>query len=400
MVRPISEATDLVELPHFSLVSGGLLFQVFRKTRLCGDALQFLHRRILILSCITWLPLLLLSAFEGNTPRGAIRVPFLYDIDAYVRFLIALPILVAAEVVVHNKLGPYLERFVTRSIVLERDLPAFRSAIASALRTRDSVALETGLIIYVFTAGYWIWRSRVALGEATWYGSLQGTHLHLTAAGYWYVFFSLPILQFVLARWYLRLFIWFQLLWRISRLNLQLDAAHPDRAGGINFLGRASYAFAPILIAQGAILAGTFADRVVLEGQPFLGFKGAAAGLTIFWVLTLLAPLCMFTPLLLSAKHAGQREYGQLASRYLAEFREKWILEAHAKGQDLLGSSDIQSLADMENTYDAVRRMRLVPFGPSEVTALAAVTMAPLLPLTLTVYSLDQLVARVLKMMF
>jgi hypothetical protein len=173
---------------------------------------------------------------------------------------------------------------------------------------------------------------------------------------------------------------------------LQLDAAHPDRAGGINFLGRASYAFAPILIAQGAILAGTFADRVVLEGQPFLGFKGAAAGLTIFWVLTLLAPLCMFTPLLLSAKHAGQTEYEQLATRYLAEFREKWILGGHAKDEELLGTSDIQSLADMENTYDTVRRMRLVPFGASEVTVLAAVTLAPLLPLTLTVYSLDQLV--------
>jgi ABC-type proline/glycine betaine transport system permease subunit len=54
----------------------------------------------------------------------------------------------------------------------------------------------------------------------------------------------------------------------------------------------------------------------------------------------------------------------------------------------------------MENSYDAVRRMRLVPFGLNEVTALAALTLAALLPVTLTVYSLDQLVGRVLKMMF
>jgi hypothetical protein len=134
--------------------------------------------------------------------------------------------------------------------------------------------------------------------------------------------------------------------------------------------------------------------------SPFLGFRVTAASLTIFWVLVLLAPLGVFTPQLWRAKHAGRSDYGLLANCYLAEFREKWILGINPKDEALLGSSDIQSLADMENTYDAVHRMRLVPFGAMEVTALAAVTLAPLLPLVLTVYSLDQLVERVLKMMF
>jgi len=108
----------------------------------------------------------------------------------------------------------------------------------------------------------------------------------------------------------------------------------------------------------------------------------------------------MFTRHLWRANREGQREYGLLASRYLAEFRKKWTLGVNPNGEELLGSSDIQSLADMANSYDAVRRMRLVPFGPTEVIALAVVTLAPLLPLTLTVYSLDQLLTRVLKMIF
>ena len=391
---------DSEELPHFSLVSGGLLFQAFRRARLCGYAMEHLRRRIVIVSSIAWLPLLLLSAFGGNALGSTVRVPFLYDIEAQVRFLIALPVLIAGEVLVHNKIWPSIQRFVTGGMVLQPDLPALRAAIDSALRIRDLVAVEVGLIIYVYTVGHWIWRSRVALREATWYASLQGTHLHLTPAGYWYVFVAIPIFQFILARWYLRLFIWFRLLWRISRLKLRLDAAHPDRAGGLGFLGKTSFAFAPILLAQGSVLAGVFADRVVLEGQPFLGFKETVAGLSIFLVLVLLAPLCVFTPHLRRAKHVGQSEYGSLASQYLAEFREKWILGMHPKDEALLGSSDIQSLADMENTYDAVRQMRLVPFGAREVTVLAAVTLAPLLPLTLTVVSLDQLLSRVLKTMF
>jgi hypothetical protein len=349
---------------------------------------------------IAWLPLLILSVLAGTALGGALRVPFLYDFDTNIRFLIALPILIAAEIAVHSNISPSLQRFVTRGIVPEEDLPAFRSAINSALRIRNSFAVEIALIIFVYTVGHWLWQSRIALGEATWYAAPQGTHLHLTAAGYWYVFCSIPIFQFIMARWYFRLFVWFWLLWRISLPNLRLAPAHPDRAGGLSFFGTAAYSFAPILFAQGAVIAGVFADRVVLERQPFLGFKVTAAALAIFWVLALLAPLTMFTPHLWRAKRTGRSEYGSLASKYLAAFRAKWIVGPPPKGEQLLGTSDIQSLADMENSYDAVRHMRLMPFGLSEVTALAALTLAVLLPLTLTVYSLDQLVSRALKMMF
>jgi hypothetical protein len=111
-------------------------------------------------------------------------------------------------------------------------------------------------------------------------------------------------------------------------------------------------------------------------------------------------PLVMFTPHSWRAKRTGRSKYGLLATKYLAAFRAKWIVGPPPQDEELLGSSDVQSLADMENSYDSVRRMRLVPFGLTEVTALAAPTLAPLLPWTLTVYSLDPLAGRVLKMMF
>jgi hypothetical protein len=396
----MSESTDNVETPDFSLVSGGGLFRLFRKTHLCGDNLEFVFRRVSVVTCLAWVPLLLLAAFERNLLGSTIRVPFLYDIEVHVRFLIALPLLLATEVLVHTSIWSSLQRFTTRNIICKEELPAYRAALDSTLRIRDSVPVEIGLIVFVYTVGHWLWRSRVALPEATWYAALQGTHLHLRAAGYWYVFVSIPIFQFILIRWYFRIFLWFHLLRKISHLNLRLDAAHPDRAGGLNFLGTASYAFAPVLIAQGAVLAGMFADRVLLEGQPFLAFKVTAASLAIFWVLALLGPLVMFTPNLWRAKRAGRSEYGSLASRYLAEFREKWIVGDNPKGEQLLGTSDIQSLADMENSYYAVRRMRLVPFGLKEVTALAALTLAPLLPLTLTAYSFDQILVQVFKLIF
>lgn len=396
----MSENQRLAEVPDFSVVSGGLLFQFFRKTRLSGDEPRLVLRRVLVVLCLVWLPLLVLCAFAGTALGSAVSVPFLHDFDVNIRFLVALPILLAAEVGVDSSIVPSLQRFVTRHIVLEEDLPAFRAAIESGSRLCHSSVIDIGLIIIVYTAGHWLWLTQVALGDVTWYGTLQGNHLHLTAAGYWYVFFSVPVFRFIVARWYLRLFIWFQLLWRISKLNLQLQPAHPDRAGGLNFLGTASYAFAPILVAQGAVLAGMFADRVVLERQPFLDFKVTAATLAIFWVLALLAPLAAFTPHLYRAKRQGRSEYGSLASQYLAAFKAKWIGAPRPAADELLGTADIQSLADLVNSYDAIRRMRLLPFGLQEVTILAAMTLAPLLPLLLTVYSLDQLLARLLKMLF
>jgi len=43
----------------------------------------------------------------------------------------------------------------------------------------------------------------------TWFASSIGRGQHLTLAGCWYAFVSLPILRFILLRWYFRLFVWY-----------------------------------------------------------------------------------------------------------------------------------------------------------------------------------------------
>ena len=388
------------EPPDFSLVLGGPLFQLFRRTRLSGDALELLRRRILAITLFTWLPLLFLSLLEGRAFGGAIKIPFLSDIEAHVRFLIALPMLVFAELVVHRRVSPLVRRFVERRIVVTEDLPGFNAAVNSALRARNSVAVELTLLFLVYTLGLWIWRSQIALGAATWYALPDRTGFHFTWAGYWYAFVSIPVFQFILLRWYMRLVLWFRLLWRISRLNLHLTAAHPDRAGGIGFLGKSSYAFGPILFAQGALLAGLIANRVLYEGRSLTSFKMEAAGLIGAFVLFILGPLVMFTPQLDRTRRKGSAEYGLLANRYVFGFEEKWIRGGAPEMGELLGTGDIQSLADLGNSYAMVREMRIVPFGIQDMARLAAATAAPLLPLTLTIFSLEELVSRLIKILF
>jgi hypothetical protein len=379
---------------------GGPLFQLYRRTHLSGDALELLRRRILVITLFAWLPLMLLSLLDGHALGGGIKIPFLFDIEAHVRFLIALPVLIAAEVVVHIRISPLVRRFVERRIVVTEDLPRFNGAINSALRVRNSVVVEMALLILIYTLGLWIWRSQVALGSTTWYAMPDATHLHLTGAGYWYAFVSIPIFQFILLRWYMRLVLWFWLLWKFSKLNLRLTAAHPDRAGGIGFLGRSSYAFAPILFAQGAMLAGLIASRVLYEGRGLLSFKMEAAGFIGFFVLFILGPLVMFTPELARTKRKGAAEYGLLANQYVFGFEEKWMRGGAPETSELLGTADLQSLADLGNSYSVVREMRIVPFGLEDITRLAGATAAPLLPLTLTIFSLEELLTRLIKFIF
>jgi hypothetical protein len=391
------KTTPTLDTADFSLVLGGPLFQLFRRTHLSGDALELLLRRVLVITLFAWLPLLFLSALGGHPLGETIKIPFLYDVEAHVRFLIALPLLIAAELVVHIRISPLVRRFVERRIVVTEDLPKFNAAVNSALRARNSAAMEVALLVLVYTLGVWIWRSQIALGAATWYATPEETHLHLTLAGYWYAFVSVPVFQFILLRWYMRLILWFRFLWQVSRLNLHLTAAHPDRAGGIGFLGKSSYAFAPILFAQGALLAGLIASRILYDGRSLMSFKLEAAGFVGFFVLLILGPLVMFTPQLMRAKRKGSAEYGLLANRYVFGFEEKWIRGDAPETSELLGTGDIQSLADLGNSYSVVGEMRIVPFGLVDITRLAAVTAAPLLPLALTVLSVEELLTRLVK---
>jgi hypothetical protein len=394
----MSERNSLAEPHDFSLVLGGPIFQIFRRMHLVGDHLELLKRRILFITAIAWLPLLFLAVFATRVGTEN-RLLFIEDFEAHVRFLVALPVLIWAELIVHLRIHPVVRRFVERRIVLPRDLPRFDRAVDSAIRLRNSIPAEIGLLLIVYTLGLWFTHSRLPVASATWYASTTG-RWHLTPAGVWYLFVSIPIAQFILLRWYLRFFIWFRFLWHVSRIDLNLIATHPDRCGGLAFVGKSSYAFGPILFAQGAMLAGLIATKVLYGGESLQSFKLQIAGFIVFFVFAILGPLVMFTPGMSRAKRKGLADYGQLAQRYVEDFEQKWVARDSAPSEGLLGASDIQSLADLGNSYSMVRDMNVVPFGLQDITRMIIATAAPLAPLLFTIFSPEEMFTRVLKIVF
>ena len=404
MKTPASTATagiDLHHPPDFSLVLGGPLFQLLRRAHLSDDALLLVRQRIIVIALFAWLPLLLISALEGNLWGGGTVVPFLFDIEVHVRFLVALPLLILAELVVHRRMRPLLQQFVERNLIPENALPRFESAIASAFRLRNSVLAEVLLIALVYGVGVLIvWRHYVALDTATWFATGSAAGSRLSLAGLWYGYVSIPIFQFLLCRWYFRLFIWARFLWQVSRIELSLVPTHPDHLGGLSFVSGQVYAFTVLAVAHGALLAGNLANRIFFLGAELTQFKAEIAVLVIFMMCVVLVPLLFFAPQLSQAKRQGSREYGTLAERYVREFDAKWLRGGAPADEPLIGSADIQSLADLGNSYQVVREMRIVPLKRDDVIRLVGATLAPIVPLALTMMSLEELLKKLLGVLF
>jgi hypothetical protein len=351
---------------------------------------------------ITWLPLLLLSTWEGRAWWGHVEVPFLLNAEVHTRFLLALPLLILAELTVHLRMRRVLAQFVARDLIPDPDWPRLDAAIGSAMRLRNSLAAELLLIVLIFGLGIPL-RSYITVDANTWTsGSASGNSgfVNLSLAGWWHALVSLPIFQFLLVRWYFRMFIWIRFLWQVSRIKLRLVPTHPDRVGGLGFLANVVYAFTPLLLAHGALLAGLIADRIFFAGAKLPQFTVEilfAVGALVFLVL---CPLMVFAGQLAQAKRTGLGEYGVLAQRYTREFHAKWLKGERDPAEPLMGSADIQSLADLANSFEVIKTMRFAPFSKETVFQLGVITLAPLVPLLLTMISLEELLKRLLSAVF
>ncbi len=400
---PMNNIHNSKDATDFSLVLGGPLFQLLMRLGLTTPTLNLLKKRIIVITLLAWLPLLLLSLINGKA-WGSVGMTFLYDIETQVRFLVALPLLIAAEILVHVRIRLVVQQFVERNIITEKTLPRFNELIISAIKLRNSVAAELFLLILIFVIGNYLWHLASVIeyipGAGSWYANSDSTGTHLSLAGYWFVFFSRPLFQFILCRWYFRLFVWARFLWQSSRLNLQLIPTHPDRACGLGFLAMSSTALLPLIASHGVLVAGLIANSIFFAGGKLTEYIMLIMGVVLFILLIVLGPLLVFSPHLLRAKIEGLHVYGILASRYVSAFDCKWIHGGVTKDEMLIGSSDIQSLADLANSFQIIRDVQPFPFSKDTVIQLIIFTLIPVLPLVLTMIPLEVLLKKLFEAIF
>lgn len=381
----------------FSLVRGGPLFRMLLKTRLAQPQLGLLRRRMLLIPALAWLPLLALTLLEGHA-LGGVHTPFLYDLEAYARFLVAMPLLILAEVVVHRTLGKTIPALLDRGIVPGASMDRFHDAVDRAIRMRDSLFPELILLAVVLVLGPWLWRHGLALPVDTWYARVDGSDLALTPAGMWFIHISAPMFQFLLLRWYFRIAIWWLLLWRVSRLSPVVKAAHPDRCGGLGFLGESVYGFMPVLVAQATVVSAFVASRVTSGAVGLLEFRGEIGVLIVLLVALVFVPLLFFTPGLIAERSSAMLKYDGLGAEYVRDFEDKWFSGTAPPEEPLLGNPDFSGFSDLGASMGVARTMWPLAFDMRTFVQTVLLASVPFLPLVLTVVPLAEVLQRIAGM--
>ena len=385
-----------IDIADFSLIYGGSLNRLLIRTGLIKPDSPQIVRKVVFAVIITWVPLLILSVIQGIAYGSQVKVPFFYDIAVHVRFLLALPLLIIAGGVIDPRTKAMGMQFINSNLIREEEIKGFESAVNGVTRLRNSAIVEfilLGFVILVAVSG--TLRIELTSNISTWQALISDNKY--TLAGWWNHYVSKPVIQFLLLRWLWRFIIWSRFLWNMSRLNLQLIPTHPDMSGGLGFLGVGQEKFGIIAFALSAVLSAAIADQILFEEAQVKSFQTTIAGYMVLTLAFFLSPLFVFSPKLVMVKRKGLLEYGALATGYTQSFDKKWVRGNAPEDEVLLGSSDIQSLADLGNSFEIIRKMRLVPFGLMTIRSLTVATVVPFLPLVLTIIPAEEIVVKIIK---
>lgn len=366
---------------RLDLVRGGLIYRVERWLGLIDAENLGIAKRIRVFLCLTWLPIVLIALIRSATHHHDNTHAALYsDFKIHARYLIAAPLLIASEFVIDLRLNRSIGQLHKSGVVESPlDLDQIVERANQRIGGKTGLWMEAAIAISIILFA--------ALGNDSW-----------TAID-WNRWIALPLFHLLQLRWLWRFAVWIELLWALSRLKLNLSSAHPDLAGGLGVLAFAQKSFAVICLALSAGASGTLAYRVLTEGKSLEEYYPIVIAFVGIEVALLLAPLAFFIRQLASARREGYLHYGVLSSHYVQMFDRKWITAKPVEtGEPLLGSSDIQSLADLGNSFERVRKMRLFPAERKTVVAIVFAGVFPFLPLALLVVRVEVIFHAAIKM--
>jgi hypothetical protein len=318
----------------------------------------------------------------------------------HARFLVALPIAIWAEGYISAKFESVLNRFITANMVSGQDIPRLEKAISRAHSLKDSVLAEVLILALAYLYITLSLHRSLSPGLMSWHqlGARTGSEMLI-----WYQWVSMPIFTFTWLRWVWRQMIWTYLLFQISRLRLRLIATHPDHAGGLAFVSVGQRRFAVLIFATSALVSASIAEEILFGGASLRTFEPELTAFFIVCILVVMGPLIVFTPHLIQAKLRDWSEYGILAAIYTQAFDDKWIQNNKSPHQQsregLLGSPDIQSLADMKNSYEGVSQMRVLLPDRQTIVVLMLAYVLPIAPLLVTVIPLRQILSELFKLL-
>lgn len=345
----------------------------------------------LALGWLPWLVLVALALAEG-VARSLLSLSV---IAGHMRLLIVIPLFFICETTLDSKLREFVGLLLRSGVVSGAAVPALETEIGRVVRSKDSFAAD-GLCLLA-TAALSFFAAHLHISGKT--SSYDATRAIADApmAGLWYWFVCLPLFRFLMFRWLWRIALWQRFLWRLSRMDLHLVPSHPDGAAGLGYLEVVQTHFSALALAVSIVVSASFAEEISTGRTVFEVIYPALAITVLVDLVLFIGPPCVFLFKLRACQEKGLSDYGALASRYVNAFEKKWVTPAAQPEEPLLGTPDLQSLADLSNSVAVVRNMRWAPISARLAMAIVAAALLPMLPLFLFKYPLADLAQLLFK---
>ncbi len=341
------------------------------------------------LGVVLWGVLLLLAAVEGVLDRLLV-LPF---VAGHVRIIVALPLILACEGMVQATLEPFVRGLFAGGIL--RGVPAADLAAACGRFNRlASSRLAEALLLGLAFAPSLLSVPIGGVGVTTVQAAADA---EIPLSGLWYWHVCLPVFRFVLLRAVFRLGVWYVLMWRLSRLDLTLIPTHPDRVAGLRLIADVQGNYLLFTGAVNAVVAAAIAEEMASHGGRLHDHYATILVTLLCCAAAFILPLYVFVGRLWQVRLRGRAEYGDLASEYVSGFDAKWLRGGNPAEEPLLGSADLQSLADLGNSYRAVEEMQIAPITGELLKQHALAGLLPMLPLLLFEFPLDEILGRIIE---
>lgn len=379
---------------EFSIIRGGLLDRFLSILRVARVDKVPTLRKIVFYTSITWIPLLVLSAYEGLLWGKNIDIPFLKEFATHIRLLIAVPLFVVAEVVVDRRVKLSMGQFNRSGLLTENARVKFELAKQKADRMSKSYLAEALILVFIL-ANVLLRISANSIGLSTWMFPESDNPSAPSLAGYWGAFISFPVFQFLLFRWLWRWLIWHRLLNMVSKAGLRIIPQHPDKSGGLGFLGESPLPFGIFTFSLSIVFSAMLAERVLYQNLNLQEHYPLIGVFVSICVLINVVPLLTFIKPLSAARTKGINDYHALVAEHHLNFEDKWVANRSEKRDELLGSPDVSSAADVQMVYESIKNMTIFPFNIKTMLITVVISLLPLVG----VFALQFPVVDILKML-
>lgn len=257
------------DLPQrFSLVAGGGFHAFLGRIGLLGDDMLPSSTAALGFALLAWSIPGVLALLQGQLVTGYSAWDYFQDPTVYTRYLIAIYMMIITERMADTRVTMLIQQFRDVQLLDGRGRAAFAAVVRQA-DERASSRLAEGLIL-VLAVAWSVTTTRVAtvLSADSWEGVLiaDGSTV-LSWAGEVSAFSSNALFLFLVLRWFWRFSIWAVLLHKTASLELQIMPLHPDRCGGLGFLGIFPGIFTGLIFALSCVVAASFYKALPLIGD-------------------------------------------------------------------------------------------------------------------------------------